>query len=248
MRIAWATGFFDFPAARFEAGVRFWLSVTGATLSPPRGSSGEFVTLLPEIGDAYLRVQRVEQGPGGIHLDLHAVDVEESSQAALDLGAAVFEVGPGRTALVSPAGVRFCLVGHRGERHRPPPTVSAAGVRSLVDQVSVDVGPTRYAEEAAFWTGLTGWERHRGALPEFEYLVRPADVPLRLLLQRLADDDPSGGRVHVDLACDDVARETRRHVALGASVIRVMRYWTTLTDPTGLAYCITARNPDTGLL
>jgi hypothetical protein len=37
-----------------------------------------------------------------------------------------------------------------------------------------------------------------------------------------------------------------RHEALGAHRVREMEYWTTLRDPTGLEYCITIRDPDSG--
>ena len=63
--------FFVFPAASFDAGTAFWRQVTGYGLSPFRGPDGEFATLLPPAGDAYLRVQRILDGPGGCHLDLH---------------------------------------------------------------------------------------------------------------------------------------------------------------------------------
>ncbi len=242
------TGFLDFPASGFESGVQFWKAVTGSSVSEPRGSFGEFATLLPSVGDPYLRVQRVENGPGGIHLDLHADNVKDTSGRAQALGATIVGVRPNVDVLHSPAGVTFCVVRHRGKRHRPPPTTWNETSRSLVDQVSVDVGPTKFPEEAAFWSDLTGWERRTGALPEFEYLMRPACMPFRLLLQKLSKDDSGGGRLHLDLASDDVTQETRRHVVLGASVIRTTRYWTTLVDPAGLTYCVTARNPETGVL
>jgi hypothetical protein len=53
----------------------FWAAVTGSTLPPSRGRSGEFVTVIPSHGDPHLRVQRIDEGPGGSHLDLHVDDV-----------------------------------------------------------------------------------------------------------------------------------------------------------------------------
>ena len=53
--VRWLTVFLDFPAGSFGAGVAFWAEVTGSTLSPFRGAAGEFATLLPPYGDAYLR-------------------------------------------------------------------------------------------------------------------------------------------------------------------------------------------------
>ncbi len=187
MGIAWMTGFLDFPASRIEDGARFWRAVTGSTMSESRGSSAEFTTLLPKTGDPYLSLQRIERGAGGVHLDLHAENVDETSERALALGAFLLEARPHIKTFHSPPGVTFCVVPHRGERHRPPPTTWDGGSRSLVDQICVDTGPTTYLEEAAFWTGLTGWERRAGALSEFEFLVRPAHMPFRLLLQRLTE-------------------------------------------------------------
>ena len=204
MGIAWMTGFLDFPAPRIEDGARFWQSVTGSTMSESRGSSAEFGTLLPKAGDPYLRVHPVEHGSGGVHLDLHAENIDETSERALAMGAFLLEAIPNINIFHSPAGVTFCVVPHRGERHRPPPTTWDGGSRSLVDQICIDSGPATYLEEAAFWTGLTGWERRAGALPEFEFLVRPAHMPFRLLIQRLTEDEPAGGRLHLDLACHDV--------------------------------------------
>ena len=78
-------------------------------------------------------------------------------------------------------------------------------------------------------------------MPEFEYFPRGAGMPLRLLFQRLGSGSP---RMHVDLACDDVDAEVARHRALGASVVRrVPGMWTTLRDPAGREYCVTARSP-----
>jgi len=56
MPVRWLTVFLDFPADDFDAGVAFWREVTGCGLSPLRGAEGEFATLLPASGDAYLRV------------------------------------------------------------------------------------------------------------------------------------------------------------------------------------------------
>jgi hypothetical protein len=69
--VRWLTVFLDFPAGSFGARVAFWREVTGSALSSFRGAAGEFATLLPSAGDAYLRVQRTADGSSGHHLDLH---------------------------------------------------------------------------------------------------------------------------------------------------------------------------------
>ncbi len=136
----------------------------------------------------------------------------------------------------SPAGLAFCVVAWAGERVRPAPVG-----RSLVDQMCLDVPAGVFEAEAGFWSALTGWQRRPAGLPEFDFLVRPAGMPLRLLLQRTGAG-PAG--MHVDLACADVPAEVARHVALGASVVRrVPGDWTTLRDPSGREYCVTARWP-----
>ena len=54
--------------------------------------------------------------------------------------------------------------------------------------------------------------------------------------------------MHLDLAVSDRDAETARHLGLGASLVGVHSHWTVLCDPTGLAYCLTDRNPETGVL
>jgi hypothetical protein len=242
------TAFLDFPAASCERGSAFWRAVTASTSSAPRGTDAEFATLLPAGGDAFLRTQRLRDGPPGCHLDLHADDRPATVIRAERLGAAVISVHDGYVVLRSPGGLSFCVVEYRGETERPAPARWPDGHSSLVDQLSVDIPPDRYEEETAFWSRLTGWPLGPGSRPEFTFLTRPAGIPLRLLLQRLADSATGSCTAHLDLACDDVAAERARHESLGAQVIRVMASWTTLRDPAGLDYCITRRDPATGTI
>jgi predicted enzyme related to lactoylglutathione lyase len=250
VHVRWLTAFLDFPTVplgSFERGCSFWQTVTGSTLSLPRGRSDEFATLLPPTGDGYLRVQRTGAPDARCHLDLHVDDVETSVHEAMDLGASGTGPPP-NLGLSSPGGLPFCVVGYGGEADRPLPAAWPGGRHSLVDQLCLDISPQAYERERAFWSALTGWERRPGSRPEFEYLVRPPGMPLRLLLQRLDDNRPAPCRAHLDLACDDVPAERARHQALGAVVVREMPNWTTLFDPTGLLYCVTRRNPATGTL
>ncbi|MCB0992900.1 MAG: hypothetical protein KDB16_18125, partial [Acidimicrobiales bacterium] len=70
LEIRWLTAFIDRPAATFDASVAFWAEITASSLSAPRGDNHKFATLLPQGGDAYLRVQRSAESPR-VHLDLH---------------------------------------------------------------------------------------------------------------------------------------------------------------------------------
>lgn len=236
--VRWVTAFLDTVEDRAEAAEVFWSRVTGYPVSPRRGRREEFATLLPSDGDPFLRVQRVGQSlPGGIHLDLHTDDVERLAQRAEDLGASASYLEAGYVVCGSPGGMTFCVVGHPGEQ-RPGPAEWPGG-RSLVDQVCLDIPPSRWDDEVSFWEALTGWERgpQRG---EFGRLKRPEGQPLRLLLQRLDDEQP-GVTAHLDLSCDDVDAEAARHVALGASQVRRTESWITLLDPSARPYCVTRR-------
>ncbi|WP_250003649.1 VOC family protein [Actinoplanes sp. M2I2] len=235
MEVRWVTGFLDSPSAGVEA---FWLGVTGASLSPRRG---DFATLLPVDGDAYLRVQVLAGAPPRTHLDLHVVSVPEAAGEAVGLGASVVLDEGDLVVLRSPAGAVFCLVPWGGEAVRPAPVEWPGGPVSAVDQVCVDVPSGAFDREAGFWSALTGWARRPSDLPQFEHLERGAGKPLKLLLQRAGS---ASAGMHLDLACDDVDREVARQVRLGAVVVRrVEGEWTTLRDPAGREYCVTGRSP-----
>lgn len=144
--------------------------------------------------------------------------------------------------LSSPADQPFCFMRHEDERRRARPRRWSTGQHSLLDQICLDIPADAFDLECAFWAGLTGWVQRRTSA-EFVNLTRPAQLPLRILLQRLGPDDSGAARAHADLACDDRPAEVRRHVELGAEVVRVAEHWTTLTDPAGLLYCVTDRDP-----
>lgn len=238
----WVSAFLDLAPDDFDRGVAFWQGVTGYALSARRGVDGEFATLVPPEGDDYLRVQRLGDGPGRLHLDLHVENPTVAAEAAIELGAQVLvRHESGYVVVRSPGGFTFCFVRH--EASVPPrPASWPGGHRSLVDQVCLDLPPESYDAEVAFWQALTGWELGPSLSHEFVRLLAPDDQPLRWLVQRL--DDPGGPvRAHLDLACDDREAETARHVALGATVVRVYDGWTLLTDPAGGEYCITRRTP-----
>lgn len=247
MTIQWITAFLDRPAAPFDSAVQFWMGATGCRLSETRGELAEFATLVPPGGDAYLRVQRVQNG-GGTHVDLHVDDLEGLVERAAAAGARVEVASRGPAVLWSPGGMPCCLVEHHGESTRPGPLTSGSGASSLVDQVCIDVAAGIFDEECRFWSALTGWvlqssSRH----DEFKFLIRPAWSPLRVLLQRRDENDgPTGA--HLDIASDDVKLIVADHIQLGATVHDEFDSWTAMRDPAGFSYCVTARNPGTGLL
>ena len=246
MQVRWVTAFIDRPAAGFDDTRRFWQTVTGTSMSPSRGEFAEFATFVPTDGDACLRIQRVQDGPGGSHLDLHVDDIRAAADEAIAHGAEQIAELDGVVVLRSPGGLVFCCVAHHGESTVPKP-VGTDGERSVVDQVSIDVAADRYDAEYDFFGAYLGWERNDGWSDEFRALARPTGSPFRLLFQR-RDPDDSGldETCHLDIACDDIAVTERAHVALGATVM-ARRRWTVMADPSGIEYCLTPRDPDTGL-
>jgi len=242
------TLFLDRPADSVEAATAFWERVTGTTRSVYRGDRDQFTTLLPAVGDAHVRVQRVDAGPGGTHLDLHTDDIASLVNRAVDLGAARVGTEPVHS-LRSPGGFLFCIVGCHGEATPSTPTAGPSGAPSRLDQVCLDIAPDHYDHEVAFWSALLGWPAVASTiLPEFTSLTRPDGMPMRLLLQRLDEGDgPATG--HVDLAAgervDDVVAD---HVAAGAEVEQREWIWTVLRDPSGHRYCVTRRDPVRGIV
>ncbi|MDH6587192.1 putative enzyme related to lactoylglutathione lyase [Streptomyces sp. SAI-133] len=241
MSTRWTYAFVDRPVARFAQACDFWTSVTGTRLSEFRGERREFVTLVPGDGaDACLKAQAVASGPGGAHLDFCVDDVRRFAKAAEGLGAHVVADQGTLVVLRSPAGQLFCADPWRGQSTRPPVVRG-----SRLDQVCLDVPPSLYEAEVAFWAALLHeWESLPGSLPEFHVLKPPAGLPVRILLQRLDEERPASA--HPDLACADIEATRAEHERLGAEFVADGRSWTVMRDPAGGLYCLTGRDPETG--
>ncbi|MFJ8055686.1 VOC family protein [Streptomyces sp. NPDC096142] len=238
--VRWTHAFVDRPLGRLGPAHDFWTAATDTTLSELRGDKGEFVTLLAAGADACVKVQGVEDGPGGAHLDFSVEDVPAFVESARRLGADTVAEHDGWAVLRSPAGQLFCAVPWHGEAVRPP---VVAGTR--LDQVSLDIGPGSYDAELAFWRALLpDWTALPGALPEFHVLKPPPGLPIRVLLQRLGEERPASA--HLDLACADIGTAVVAHEHLGAAVVSRGRHWTVMRDPAGGVYCLTGRDPETG--
>ncbi|MGW1800501.1 VOC family protein [Streptomyces sp. NPDC001984] len=241
MSIRWTYAFADRPAGLLDDARTFWTAVTGTRLSELRGEHGEFVTLGPDGADACVKVQGVDSGAGGAHLDLCVEDVDAFVKAARELRAEPVAEHEGWAVLRSPGGLLFCAGPWHGESVRPP---VVAGSR--LDQVCLDIPPSAYDTEIAFWAALTGWDLLTGSLPEFRVLRPPTGLPVRVLLQRLGEERPASA--HLDLACTDIEATRARHETLGATLVSRGPHWLVMHDPTGGTYCLTGRDPETGSL
>jgi hypothetical protein len=240
--IRWLTAFLDTPRSADPGWLEFWTSVTATTLSSRRGEHGQFGTLVPAYGDAYVRAQDIDDGSAGAHLDLHVDDIHTAADEASANGAQVVGDFGDVIVLRSPAGLVFCVVEHQGEHVRPKP-LADGGTRTLLDQICLDVPAALFDAELAWWSDLTGWAAHAHDESEFGFLDRPPGTPLRLLFQRIGTEVP---RMHLDIASSDRDREVARHRTLGADLVAYRHEWAVLRDPAGREYCVTDRNPDTG--
>lgn len=236
-RPVWLQLFIDVPASGWDAAVPFWAAALGCTVSPARGETGQFVTLVPPSGDAWVKLQRVD-AEGGVHLDLDGLTRPEAVRAVLAAGASPAWRYHDVEVLRSPGGLLFCCtLGRPGRLYRGGDTVA--------DQVAIDIPALWWDAEVAFWTQVLGREPVQGRRPEFVFLPDP-DAGARVLLQKLGE--ASGPvRAHPDLAVRDRAAVTQRHVGLGAEVVDVRERWTVLRAPGGQVYCLTDRDPATGL-
>lgn len=238
--VKWMWAFLDTIEGDAETSEAFWHSVTRTQLSQPRGEHGEFATLLPQGGDAWVKLQRVQVG-GGVHLDLDVDgDLGTAALEASALGAIEITRQDDVIVMRSPGGFTFCLTSWTGAGS--PAHQVREGEPDLLDQVCLDVPSDLYAAELDFWERLTGWPRRSGSLPEFTSLTRPDGIPLRLLFQRLGE---ATGTVsgHVDFACLDREASRATHLSAGAVVVSEHEFWTVLRDPVGRIYCLTHRTP-----
>lgn len=236
----WLTVFLDYPEGEFDAGVAFWRAATGFQLSPTRGESGEFATLLPPSGHDYLRVQRLGVGSTRLHLDVHVPEPWAAAEAAEAAGAElVGESSHGSFVLRSPAGFTFCLV-TQGADAVPPPVTWPDGHRSRVSRFCLDVPRRAYAAEVAFFKDvLTGLWRE---VADPETALRPAGSgPLDVRIQPAEVSRETTSHLHV--VTDDLASEVARLSALGA-IPRAARLGKTIMEvPGGSALCVVVPEP-----
>jgi hypothetical protein len=243
MQIDWLSLFGDVPADGFDASLRFWARITGSTPGTPTGPHQEWTPLLAPRGDRYVWLQRLDDGGPAWHPDFHVADVEAAAQRAMATGAREVRRADDLVVLQTPAGQPFCLVTHEGQRDVPTADPDAGAPQALLRQICLDIPAAAYDAELDFWASFTEWPIRTGTLDEFRDLVVPAHLPLRILLQRLGDDDTGGARAHADISSDDRAAEVARHEAQGAAVDLVAEGWTALRAPGGLVYCLTDRVP-----
>jgi len=242
--ITWMSAFVDLPSSTHAETTAFWAAATGTSVSASRGDDGQFVTLEPVDGDSTLRIQRLDAADTPrLHVDFHVRSIPQARDAAVRLGAeVVMELD--YAVMRSPGGFVFCFVSGTGDERIGAPI--AEPVDHRVDQISIDIPADRFDDEVTFWAELTGWGTGTTSLPEYRSLIQPANIAFQVLFQRLGEDDErTTVDAHLDISCGrgGVRHVFNRHTALGAEVIGEHQHWTTLVDPAGLPYCLSAREP-----
>jgi len=244
-RVEWMHVFIDVPPSSAAVTREFWSQALGWPAASPWDGHPEFTSLVPPEGDSYAHVQEVDDDPR-VHLDVVVRDLDDAQAAAARLGATAVTRGDGWQVMRSPGGLPFCLCTEpaAGAR-RPPGTRHADGHRSRLAQVCIDIPAREHEREEDFWRQVTGWSFGQGGRPEFSDLVGPGEAPLRLLVQRLDEDDPgTATRAHIDLGSDDIDAEAARLAGLGARFVQRYEGWAVMVDPAGLAFCVTGKSPD----
>ena len=248
----WMSAFLDLAPGSFDAGARFWSRVTGYDVSPRRGDRDEFATLVPGEGDDFLRVQELAEGPGRVHLDLH-VDVPaaeaERAVARGRRGPPRVRARVRRPRLARRADV--LLRGATGRRERPPPArvagrapvprrpglsrhpavVVRRGVRVLARPDRRDACVASSVSEPVPEPDATRRTSRCGCCCNGSTTSRTGSPPTSISPRSDRDargGSPRGARGHGRGAPREVDRAHR--------------------PASGTAYCLTDRDPETGLL
>lgn len=235
--------FVDVPRERWDTAGAFWSAATGWDASPVRGDSGQFLTLVPRAGASWVKLQAID-GPARVHVDLDSVDRARGVQVSLDAGAVPAWTYRGVPVMRSPGGLLLCHTIAGPESHH----LDRSG-DVVLDQVCIDIPPRLWDVEVDFWQRVTGRGLVAGSLPEFLGMADVDDLAgaPRVLLQRLGTEAESVS-AHPDFAVHDRATVRARHESLGAEVVEEHPFWTVLRAPTDHLYCLTDRNPATGVL
>jgi predicted enzyme related to lactoylglutathione lyase len=103
----------DVPAAVAEETVAFWSSALGAT--PLRTKMPQYTILQHAADPNRLVIQTVDDGPGGVHFDVHTDDLAAEVERLVGIGATLvddqWKDHPGSWVIMrDPAGNEFCLV------------------------------------------------------------------------------------------------------------------------------------------
>lgn len=223
----------DVPSAAHDRAVAWWADALGGTPLAWGERSTRLDGARARVG---VHVQRLDDGPGGYHLDVAAVEVDRAVAALVDRGATVVDDTQGRTVLRDPAGLPFCVVGDADEEQLSDDR-TALHLRVLL----LDVPAHLAAAEVAFWAAAFDVAPHREErYPDYTALVPvPGSTgPTNLYVQAIHDGP---ARMHVDLHAPDEGRRDEalaRMLAAGAVEVGRFERWVTVRSPGGPLACV----------
>lgn len=97
----------DHAGERYDASLAFWAGVQGERPIPD--ADGRYAGV-GEVGTLAFEVQRLDDGPSRVHLDIETDDVGAEVARLEALGARVHERRDGYAVMADPGGVVFCVV------------------------------------------------------------------------------------------------------------------------------------------
>jgi hypothetical protein len=95
----------DHDPEHYDAGTRFWAGVQGVQPRP----DGEYASV-GEVGTLSLEMQRLQEGPSRIHLDIETDDVTAEVARLEALGARVVQRHESYAVMSDPGDLVFCVV------------------------------------------------------------------------------------------------------------------------------------------
>jgi Glyoxalase-like domain len=240
--VSWVHAVVDVAPRQHSGAADFWGGVLGWPAGAPWPGHPELSSFEPPSGTSYVHLQRVDDRPR-VHLDVESDDPSATVGRAVELGAELVAEHDSWRSVRSPGDLPFCVIGAR-EYQAPPPVTHPDGHRTRLVQVCVDSPRAAHAMEVAFWRSLLAgrWVDSDGR--EFDGKWHDdAGSPIQLLFQELGEAD-GPVRAHLDLGTDDLPREVRRLVGLGAVDVGPGRGWHVLRDVTGQLFCVTENSPE----
>ena len=96
----------DHPGEHHDDALAFWAGVQGV----PPVVDGPYAGV-GEVGSLNLEVQRLENGPPRVHLDIETDDIRAEVARLTALGATVVDDRDRYVIMADPGGVVFCVVG-----------------------------------------------------------------------------------------------------------------------------------------
>ena len=226
----------DVPDDRYDGTVAFWAAARGATARV--ADDPAFTHLVDPASPIGVHLQRLDDGPARIHLDLEAAAPDEVVEELVRRGAERFGSGPCGPVLADPAGLLACVCRAGTVEERLRTRRDGAGLHLVV----IDVPQADFEEVVTFWADALGIEprRFEGELANYASLPG-ADAPggrVSLLVQDIGED---AARIHLDIHVRNERardREVARLEELGARRVGAVRHWVTLEDPAGLLLCV----------